>query len=118
MACGASARRRIAIAAGARSLKNAFEVCDIRNRNYHYTVVGKAQSTEAAMKMLFLATAACLVFSLSSSAQAQKAKFSDQYCVPYCANYCAKFCANPGRAQECPSKCPPKCLTMCRELGH
>jgi hypothetical protein len=98
-------------------------VCDIPNRNYHYTVVGEAQntvvgeaqSTERTMKILFLATAACLVFLLSSSAQAQKTKFSDQYCVPYCANYCA----NPRKdgkphSQECHSKC----LTMCHELGH
>jgi len=70
------------------------------------------------MKILFLATAACLVLSLSSGAQAQKAKFSDQYCVPYCANYCAKFCANKFDKPQCPKTCPPKCVTMCRELGH
>ncbi len=68
------------------------------------------------MKMLFLATAACLVFSLSSSAQAQKAKFSDQYCVPYCAKYCANRLGNPDLERI--QKCHPKCLTMCRELGH
>ena len=49
------------------------------------------------MKILFLATVACLVLSLSSSAQAQKAKFSDQYCVPYCTGHCRDVSA--GRTQ-------------------
>jgi hypothetical protein len=66
------------------------------------------------MKMLFLATAACLILSLSSSAQAQKAKHSDQFCVPYCQNFCAKRPGNDPLRQ----KCNAKCLPMCRELGH
>jgi hypothetical protein len=80
------------------------------------------------MKMLFLAAAVCLVFPLSSSAQAQKAKFSDQYCVPYCTNHCAQVSAgvqqpaNPTvTAENTPAfrqKCMLKCLPMCRELGH
>src|SRR5436309_3033426 len=89
-------------------------------------------STEGAMKMLFLATAACLVISLSSSAQAQKAKFSDQHCTPYCTSHCAEVMAgrrkpvnadgtvnlkakpdSPGYRERCMSKCMP----MCRELG-
>jgi hypothetical protein len=49
------------------------------------------------MKILFLATVACLVLSLSSSAQAQKARFSDQYCVPYCTGHCRDVSA--GRTQ-------------------
>jgi hypothetical protein len=78
-------------------------------------VVGEAQSTEGAMKMLFLATAACLAFSLSGSAQAQKAKFNDQFCVPYCKNYCA----NPRKDGKPHSQnCYSQCLPMCRELGH
>ncbi len=84
----------------------------------YYAEGNAAQSTEGAMKILFLATAACLVLSLSSSAQAQKQKatFSDQYCVPYCAKYCANRPGNPDlqRIQTCNSKCLP----MCRELGH
>ena len=80
------------------------------------------------MKMLFVATAACLVFSLSSSAQAQKAKFSDQYCVPYCTGHCEDVSAgrakpaNPNvKAEDSPAfrqRCMSKCLPMCRELGH
>ena len=80
------------------------------------------------MKILFLATAACLVFSLSSSAQAQKAKFSDQYCVPYCTGHCADVSAgrtqpaNPTvKVEDSPAfrqRCMSKCLPMCRELGH
>ena len=67
------------------------------------------------MKILFLATVACLVLSLSSSAQAQKAKFGDQYCRPYCINYCAK----PGKdGKPHTPACFSKCLPMCRELGH
>jgi hypothetical protein len=93
-------------------------MCDVRKRHYYcYAEGNAAQSTEEAMKMLFLATAACLVLPLSSSAQTQKPKgnFSDQYCVPYCANYCAK----PGKdGQPHTAACPSKCLVMCRELGH
>ena len=69
------------------------------------------------MKILFLATVACLVLSLSSSAQAQQAhkgKFGDQYCAPYCANLCAR----PQYAAIPKQKCLSKCLPMCRELGH
>jgi hypothetical protein len=80
------------------------------------------------MKILFLATAACLVLSLSSSAQAQNSKFSDQYCVPYCTGHCAdvsagrKQPANPNaKVEDTPAfrqKCMAKCVPMCRELGH
>jgi hypothetical protein len=76
------------------------------------------------MKILFLATAACLVFSLSSSAQAQKAKFSDQYCVPYCSNYCKNPTLCRDRIGTTPActpnspQCHSRCLTMCHELGH
>jgi hypothetical protein len=85
------------------------------------------------MKILFLATVAGLIFSLSSSAQAQKAKFSDQFCGPYCTRHCADVIAgrrkpvnadgtinlnakpdSPGYREKCMSKCMP----MCRELGH
>ena len=90
------------------------------------------------MKILFLAPAACLVLSLSSSAQTGESKFSDQYCVPYCtrlyadiiagrkpplrqlpdgtwrANPTAKVEDSPGFRQRHMSKCVP----MCRELGH
>src|SRR5215469_11120015 len=103
-------------------------LCDIRNRNYHYTVVGEAQSTEGLMKMLFLATSACLVLSLSGGAQAQKANFSDQYCVPYCTRHCADVSAGrtqPARpnvkAEDSPAfrqRCMSHCLPSCRELGH
>jgi hypothetical protein len=101
-----------------------------RDRNYYYTVVGEAQSTEGKMKMLFLAITTCLVFSLSSSAQAQKAKFSDQYCAPYCTGHCADVLAgrtqpfnhNPAvKIEDTPvwrQACMSKCLPMCRELGH
>jgi hypothetical protein len=80
------------------------------------------------MKILFLATVACLVLSLSNSAQAQKAKFSDQYCVPYCTGYCRDV--STGRAQPFNpnakpedsaafrQRCISKCMPMCRELGH
>ena len=83
------------------------------------------------MKMLFLATAACLVVSLSSSAQAQvsrQGKFSDQYCVPYCTGHCRDVSAgraqpaNPNvKAEDSPAfrqRCISKCMPMCRELGH
>src|SRR5262249_26979491 len=43
-------------------------LCDVRNRHYCYAVVDAVQSTEGAMKVLFLATVACLVLSLASSA--------------------------------------------------
>jgi hypothetical protein len=43
-------------------------------------LLGVKRTLRRAMKILFLATAACLVCSLSSSAQPQKDKFSDQYC--------------------------------------
>jgi hypothetical protein len=66
------------------------------------------------MKMLFLATVACLVLSLSSSAQAQKGKFGDQFCVPYCANYCKN---RPGN-DPLRRKCNAICLPMCHEQGH
>jgi hypothetical protein len=88
-------------------------VVNARNEQY-YAEADVAQSTEGAMKMLFLASVACLVFSLSSGAQAQKAKFSDQHCVPYCANLCAR----PQYAAIPKQKCLSKCLPMCRELGH
>jgi hypothetical protein len=69
------------------------------------------------MKIVFLATAACVILSLSSSAQAQgKQKFSDQYCVPYCKNYCATP-RKDGRPHH-PTNCFSKCVPMCRELGH
>jgi hypothetical protein len=79
------------------------------------------------MKMLFLAAAACLAFSLSSSAQAQKAKFSDQHCVPYCTGHCAdvlagrKQPASNTKVEDTPAwrqRCMSKCVPMCRELGH
>jgi hypothetical protein len=83
------------------------------------------------MKILFLATTACLVLSFSSSAQAQKAKFSDQFCAPYCTRHCADVSAgrkrpdptvNPtGKFEDSPAyrqRCMSKCLPMCRELGH
>ena len=80
------------------------------------------------MKMLFLATAACLVFSLSGSAQAQKPTFSDQYCIPYSTGHYAdvsagrKQPANPTvKVEDSPAfrqRCISKCVPMCRELGH
>jgi hypothetical protein len=69
------------------------------------------------MKILFLAIVACLVLSLSNSAQAQQAhkpKFDDKYCVPYCANFCRN---RPGN-DPLRRKCNAGCLPMCRELGH
>jgi hypothetical protein len=90
-------------------------------------VVGEAQSTEGAMKILFLATAACLFLSLSSSAQAQARKFSDQYCVPYCTRLCADIIAgrkppaNPNSKVDSPGfpqRCMSHCVPMCHELGH
>jgi hypothetical protein len=90
------------------------------------------------MKMLFLATAACLLLSLSSGAHAQKAAFSDQYCVPYCTRFYADVIAGrkpplrqlpDGTWQANPTKkvedspayrerFMSKCMPMCRELGH
>jgi hypothetical protein len=91
------------------------------------------------MKMLFLATVAGLVFSLSSNAQAQKAKFNDKFCVPYCTNYCAEFVAGrkprfrrlpdgtwqalppPAQIEDTPERrqrCMATCMPMCREQGH
>ena len=108
---------------------------DVGNRRYYYYAeVNAAQSTEGAMKILFLATAACLVLSLSSSAQGQtssaqgqtssaqgeKDKFSDQYCVPFCINRCAnKFWGDASQKERCKSQVyNSRCLPMCRELGH
>jgi len=51
-------------------------LCDLRNRHYYYAEADAAQSTEGAMKILFLATAAYLVLSLSSSAQEKKRPIS------------------------------------------
>jgi hypothetical protein len=80
------------------------------------------------MKMLFLTTAACLVVSLSSSAQAQKQNFSDQYCIPYCTGHCADVSAGRVRpidptvkaedTADFRKRCMSKCVPMCRELGH
>jgi hypothetical protein len=77
------------------------------------------------MKILFLVTAACLVFSISSSAQTGGRKFSDQYCVPYCERYCEQRLrdrpagpdgdTNPVTRRK---NCNLKCVPMCRELGH
>ena len=81
------------------------------------------------MKVLFFATAACLVLSLSSSEQEKKkANFSDQYCIPYCTRHCADVSAgrsqpaNPGvKVEDSPGfrqRCVSHCVPMCRELGH
>jgi hypothetical protein len=75
------------------------------------------------VKILFSATA-WLVLSLSSSAQAQNTKFSDQYCGPYCANYCKNptLCRDRiGTTPACTPNsqaCHSRCLKMCHELGH
>jgi hypothetical protein len=47
------------------------QLCDARCPHYYYPEANAVQSAEGAMKILFLVTAACLVLSLSSSAQAQ-----------------------------------------------
>ena len=77
------------------------------------------------MKILFLATAPCLFLWLSSGAQAEGKKFSDQYCIPYCERFCEKNIierpmapdgdTNPATRRP---KCMKRCVPMCRELGH
>jgi hypothetical protein len=89
--------------------ENGIIICD------YYAEAIAAQNTEGAMKILFLATAAFLVLSLSSNAQDQRFKHSDAFCGPYCAKYCAAYITHHNQTLQ---KCLSKCMPMCRESGH